>query len=153
MNKQTKISADKSTIKKGNCVNVSWSSALPDSLVLVIEDGDSIQRIQVPDSGSRICWSNNAKKDMTFTIIAVCNGRKESDTVKVKVKKIKKRQLPDGTGVGKFQMWREKIEARLSVARAKRRYQWASMKKWQKLLWITILLLPFILIVLSGISK
>lgn len=45
----TKISADKHSIKKGDCVNVSWSSDLPDSLVLVIDDGNSVQRVQVPD--------------------------------------------------------------------------------------------------------
>ena len=153
MTNNIKISAEKSCIKKGDSVNVSWSSILPDSLILVIDDGDTVQRIQVPDSGSRICWSNNARTDMNFTIVAVCNGRKETDSVKVKVKKKNEKTSPNQGGIGKFQMWREKMRARFSVARAQRRYQWASLKKWQKILWIAILLLPFILLLISGGSK
>ncbi|MDO5443514.1 MAG: hypothetical protein Q4G10_07565 [Bacteroidia bacterium] len=90
---------------------------------------------------------------MTFTIIAACNGMKETASVKVKVKRVKEKQHPNVDGIGRFQMWREKMKARISVARAQRHYQWASMKKWKKILWIAILLLPFILLLISGIAK
>ena len=65
---------------------------------------------------------------MNFTIVAVCNGRKETDSVKVKVKKKNEKTSPNQGGIGKFQMWREKMRARFSVARAQRRYQWASIR-------------------------
>lgn len=145
----TKISADKHSIKKGDGVNVSWSSDLPDSLALVIDDGNSVQRIQVPDSGSRICWSNNARHEMNFTIIAVCNGKKETDSVRVKVKDTSGKTGSKEAGIGKFQMWREKMKARTSVARAQWHYQWISMKKWQRILWIVLLALPIILLAIS----
>ena len=149
MNIMTKISADKHSIKKGDSVNVSWSSDLPDSLVLVIDDGNSVQRIQVPDSGSRICWSNNARHEMNITIISVCNGKKETDSVKVKVKTTSGKTSSNEVGIGNFQMWREKMKAKMSVARARRHYQWISMKKWQRILCTFLLIIPIILIAIS----
>ncbi|MGN1211321.1 MAG: hypothetical protein ACI4TM_06510 [Candidatus Cryptobacteroides sp.] len=138
------LKADKSSLSKGDNVNISWTSVTPDSLVLVVDDGDTVQRIQVPDSGSRLCWSNRAQKDMSFTLIGVCNGRKETTTVKVKVKD-KSAKVKDA-GIGRFQMWKERTMARLSVSKAQFAYAWASMKKWQKALYAVTLALPLILL-------
>ena len=85
MSSTISLSADKKSVKKGDSVTVNWTSELPDSLVLVIEDGDTVQRVQVPDSGSRVCWSNRATKNMEFTLIAATGSKKERARLTVKV--------------------------------------------------------------------
>lgn len=142
------LKADRSSIKKGESVNVSWSSGTPESLALVINDGDSVQRIQVPDTGSRICWSNRATKKLTFTLIAVVNGRKQTESITVKVKG-KDRKPATDSGIGKFQLWKEKMQARLSVFMAQFRCAWASMKVWQRILWVFLLALPLVMIIIG----
>ena len=72
------LKVDRTSVDKGDSVTVTWTSDLPDSLVLSIDDGDSVQHIQVPDSGSRVCWSNRAVKEMVFTLVAATGTRKES---------------------------------------------------------------------------
>ena len=75
------LTTDRPSIKKGESFNVRWTSRTPDSLILTIEDGDSVQRIQVPDSGTRICWSNRAAGDIKITLISVSEGKKETKSV------------------------------------------------------------------------
>ena len=143
------LTTDRSSIKKGESFNVSWTSRTPDSLVLTIEDGDSVQRIQVPDSGTRICWSNRAAGDIKITLISVSEGKKETKSVKVKVKGGK---VNASSGIGKFQMAREKTQAWFSVTCAQFRYAWGSMKKWQRMLWIAMLALPIVVIIIGLIK-
>lgn len=143
------LTADRSSIKKGESFNVSWTSRTPDFLVLTIEDGDSVQRIQVPDSGTRICWSNRAAGHIKITLISVSEGKKETKSVKVKVKGGK---VNASSGIGKFQMAREKIQAWFSVTCAQFRYAWGSMKKWQRMLWIAMLALPIVMIIIGLIK-
>lgn len=141
------LKVDKTSVEKGDSVTVSWTSELPDSLVLIIEDGNSVQHIQVPDLGSRICWSNNASKDMVFTLVASTGSGKETAKVKVKVHgKGSSSQSAGKAGIGRFQMWKEKMQARFAVARAQFQYTWASMKTWQKVLWTIMWALPFVLL-------
>lgn len=146
------LTADKRTVKKGDSVNISWTSNTPDSLVLSVDDGDTVQRIQVPDSGSRLCWSNRAVKNMVITLVAVVNGKKESKKVEIKVKG-KDESSASSAGISKSQLRKERMQARMSVAKAQYQYAWASMKKWQKSLWIVLLLLPIVLLVISAIVK
>lgn len=145
------LRVDRSSIKKGESVNVSWSTSTPESLALVIDDGDSVQRIQVPDTGSRICWSNRATKDISITLIAAVNGRKQTESLTVKVKGNDGKHAAD-SGIGKFQLWKEKMQARLSVFMAQLRCAWASMKVWQRILWVFLLALPLVMII-KGIVK
>ena len=143
------LTADRRSVKKGESFSVSWTSNTPDSLVLVIDDGDSVQRIQVPDSGTRICWSNRAAADIKITLISVSEGKKETKSVKVKVKAGK---VNASSGIGKFQMAREKTQAWFSVTCAQFRYAWGSMKKWQRMLWIAMLALPIVMIIIGLIK-
>lgn len=142
------LRVDRSSIKKGESVNVSWSTSTPESLALVIDDGDSVQRIQVPDTGSRICWSNRATKDISITLIAVVNGRKQTESLTVKVKGNDGKHAAD-SGIGKFQLWKEKMQARMAVSRAQFAYAWSSMKKWQRILWVLLLASPLIMIIIG----
>ena len=143
------LTTDRSSIKKGESVNVSWTSRTPDSLILVIEDGDSVQKIQVPDSGTRICWSNRAAGDIEITLISVSEGKKETKSVKVKVKGGK---VNASSGIGKFQMAKERAHAWFSVTCAQFRYAWGSMKKWQRMLWIAMPALPIVMIIIGLIK-
>lgn len=141
------LTADRHSVKKGDSFNVSWTSNTPDSLVLVIDDGDSVQRVQVPDSGTRTCWSNRATKDMSLSLIAVTSGHKESSSLTVKVKS--ERKTESKAGIGKWQLRKEKVQARLAVIKAQSACAWSSMKKWQRILWAALLALPIILILIG----
>lgn len=141
------LTADRRSVKKGESFSVSWTSNTPDSLVLVIDDGDSVQRVQVPDCGTRTCWSNRAAKDMSLELIAVTNGHKESSSLTVKVKSERKTETK--AGIGKWQLRKEKMQARMAVSRAQFAYAWSSIKKWQRILWVLLLASPLILIIIG----
>ncbi|MGM9787807.1 MAG: hypothetical protein ACI3ZF_02750 [Candidatus Cryptobacteroides sp.] len=131
------LKTDKSSIKKGDSVIVSWTSESPDSLYLIVEDGDSVQRFPVADSGSRLCWSNRATKNMTFTLLAVTGSRKETAKAKVRVKARNKVKL------------KERWQAGWAVYKAQLRYSWAAMKNWQKALWIGLWVLALALLIVA----
>ncbi|MGN0190404.1 MAG: hypothetical protein ACI39U_01990 [Candidatus Cryptobacteroides sp.] len=143
------LTADKKSVKKGDSVTVSWTSGLPDSLVLTIDDGDSVQHIQVADSGSRICWTNRARKNMVFTLEAITGGRKETTRAKVRVQGAGRRSRPAASvGISKFQLWKERMQAGFSVARAQFHYVWTSLKTWQKVLYATAFILPWVILLI-----
>ena len=162
MSSTISLSADKKSVKKGDSVTVNWTSELPDSLVLVIEDGDTVQRVQVPDSGSRVCWSNRATKNMEFTLRAATGSKQERARLTVKVHEA---GSPFGSanrsgsgsasgngsaaGIGKFQLWKEKMQARFSVAKSQFQYSWAAKKTWQKVLWIALWVLFFVMLIVA----
>lgn len=144
------LKVDKKTVSKGDSFNISWTSELPDSLVLTIEDGDSVQHIQVPDSGSKICWSNRATKNIDITLTASTGSKKESIGTKVRVHGARKKNQPHATaGISKFQLWKEKVQAQFCVARAQFQSAWAAMKGWQKALWTAAWILPFVLLIIA----
>jgi len=152
MSSTISLNTDRRFVKRGESVNVSWNSNVPDTLTLKINDGDSIQVLSVPDSGSRLCWSNRASGNMVFTLEAITGGKKESRDVKVWVRKGLLVEPPKGD-IGRFQQWKENVQAAISVNRAQFGYFWASLKTWKKLLWIAAFLLPFIMFVVALFIK
>ncbi|MGM9752947.1 MAG: hypothetical protein ACI3ZK_02695 [Candidatus Cryptobacteroides sp.] len=131
------LKTDKSSIKKGDSVLVTWTSEAPDSLYLLVEDGDSVQRFPVSDSGSRLCWSNRATKNMTFTLLAVTGSKRETVKTKVRVKTRKNVNL------------KEKWQAGWAVYKAQLKYSWQAMKTWQKVLWLGLWILALVLFIMA----
>ena len=148
MKEKLSLTSEHKSVNKGDCFTVNWSSETPDSLFLTVDDGDSTQRYAVPDNGSKVCWSTRATKDMTVTLAGAFNGKKESVSVKVKVKGKKSGgNAKAKPGISKFQLWKEKMQARLSVSKAQFAYAWSAMKTWQKIVYAIALALPIILII------
>lgn len=135
----------KSTIRDGECVDVSWESNVPESIFLTIKDGYGTTRIDVPDSGSRKCWANHAKKNLVITLTAIQGGKKEVITKKVRIKG----PLSGNAGVSRLRLWRERQQAKRAVSKAECHYAWNSMKKWKKILWIGLMALTIVMLVLS----
>lgn len=77
MTRNITLNVSKNVIRDGECVDVSWKSNVPESIFLTIEDGYGTTRIDIPDSGSRKCWSNHAKKNLVITLTAIQVGKKE----------------------------------------------------------------------------
>lgn len=98
----------KSTIRDGECVDVCWESNVPESIFLTIKDGYGTTRIDVPDSGSRKCWANHAKKNLVITLTAIQGGKKEVITKKVRIKG----PLSGNAGVSRLRLWRERQQAK-----------------------------------------
>lgn len=148
MKEKLSLTSEHKSVNKGDCFTVNWSSETPDSLFLTVDDGDSTQRYAVPDNGSKVCWSTRATKDMTVTLAGAFNGKKESVSVKVKVKGKKSGgNTKAKPGISKFQLWKEKMQARLSVSKAQFAYAWSAMKTWQKIVYAIAWALPIILII------
>lgn len=148
MKTKLNLTSEHNIVNKGDSFTVNWSSETPDSLFLTVDDGDSTQRYAVPDNGSKVCWSTRATKDMTVTLAGAFNGKKESVSVKVKVKGKKSGgNAKAKPGISKFQLWKEKMQARLSVSKAQFAYAWSAMKTWQKIVYAIAWALPIILII------
>lgn len=142
------LNVSKTAIRDGECVDVSWESNVPESIFLTIEDGYGTTRIDIPDSGSRKCWSNHAKKNLVITLTAIQGGKKEVITKKVRIKG----SSSGNASVSKSRLWRENQQAKRAVAKAEYHYAWTSMKKWKKILWIGLMVLTIVMLVL-GIAK
>ena len=139
MKEKLSLTSEHKSVNKGDCFTVNWSSETPDSLFLTVDDGDN---------GSKVCWSTRATKDMTVTLAGAFNGKKESVSVKVKVKGKKSGgNAKAKPGISKFQLWKEKMQARLSVSKAQFAYAWSAMKTWQKIVYAIAWALPIILII------
>lgn len=148
MKTKLNLTSEHNIVNKGDSFTVNWNSETPDSLFLTVDDGDSTQRYAVPDNGSKVCWSTRATKDMTVTLAGIFNGKKEYVSVKVKVKgKKTSAKAKSNAGISKFQLWKEKMQARLSVSKAQFAYAWSAMKTWQKIVYIIAWALPIILLI------
>ena len=148
MTRNITLNVSKNAIRDGECVDVSWESNVPESIFLTIKDGYGTTRIDIPDSGSRKCWSNHAKKNLVITLTAIQAGKKEVITKKVRIKG----SSSGNAGISKFRLWRERQQAKRAVAKAEYHYAWTSMKKWKKILWIGLMVLTIVMLVL-GIAK
>ena len=148
MTRNITLDVSKTVIRDGECVDVSWESNVPESIFLTIEDGYGTTRIDIPDSGSRKCWSNHAKKNLVITLTAIQAGKKEVITKKVRIKG----SSSGNAGISKFRLWRGRQQAKRAVAKAEYHYAWTSMKKWKKILCICLMALT-IMMLMFGITK
>ena len=130
------LTSDSLKVNKGDCFTVTWGSETPESLYLIVDDGDSVQKYPVADNGSKTCLSTRAKKDIAVTLAATFNGKKQTVSVKVKVKDKQK-----------FQIWKERMQAKISVSKAQFAYAWSAMKTWQKIVYIIGWALPLALVI------
>ena len=49
------LTSDNMKVNKGDSFTVTWGSETPDSLYLIVDDGDSVQKYPVADNGSKTC--------------------------------------------------------------------------------------------------
>lgn len=141
MKNKLSLSTDRKSASEGEFIDIKWNcDACPDSLLLTIDSGYKCDTIAVADSGSTRIAMSRSKGKTTISLNAVISGKKVSESIDIRIKNAKTN--PDkGTGISKLKLWKEKIQAGWYVYRAQVKYWWLSRKKWQKALWIALLVL------------
>lgn len=142
MKNKLSLSTDRKSASEGEFIDIKWNcDACPDSLLLTIDSGYKCDTIAVADSGSTRIAMSRSKGKTTITLKAVISGKKVSESVDVRIKNAKTSRPAKGTGISKLRLWKEKLQAGWYVYRAQVKYWWLSRKKWQKALWIALLVL------------
>ncbi len=135
------LTTDRKSASEGEYIEIRWAcDACPDSLYLAIDSGCTQYSIAVSDSGTTRIPVPRSNGKMIVKLIGVISGKKVTESIDVRVKATKKA----GTKVplsSRMKMFGEKMQAKWYVFRANMKYWWISQKKWQKALWIALLVL------------
>lgn len=154
MKNKLSLSTDRKSASEGEFIDIKWNcDACPDSLLLTIDSGYKCDTIAVADSGSTRIAMSRSKGKTTITLKAVISGKKVSESVDVRIKNAKTIRPAKGAGISKLKFWKEKVQAGWYVYRAQVKYWWLSRKKWQKVLWIALLVLWLGMLISSLTSK
>lgn len=152
MKKKLSLSTNKKSASEGEFIDVKWNcDACPDSLLLAIDSGYKCYTIPVADNGSTRIVMTRSKRKTTITLKAVISGKRVSESTSISVRNSKQSRASSGTSGMK--MRREKLYAKWCVFCAQMKYWWLSLKKWQKALYIALLVLWFAMLLLPLCSK
>ena len=132
MKKQMTLSTDRKSASEGEYLDIRWEcNACPDSLYLSVDSGYQQYSIAVADSGSTRIAMGRSKGKTTISLTGVISGKKITESVEIRIRNRKESRKTFG----------EKMQAKWYVFRAQCKYWWLSQKKWQKALWIALLVL------------
>ncbi len=103
------FTTDKSTVTEGDIVEVRWDCPGADSTELTIDNGYKATTLPLSLSGSKRFRLHRSKGRTRLTITATVNGKRYSQTLKVKVKElpVTKAETIDRRGrrIGKLRQW------------------------------------------------
>lgn len=132
MKKQMTLSTDRKSASEGEYLDIRWEcNACPDSLYLSVDSGYQKYSIAVADNGSTRLAMGRSKGKTTISLTGVISGKKVTESVEIRIRNRKESRKAFG----------EKMQAKWYVFRAQMKYWWISQKKWQKALWIALLVL------------
>ena len=132
MKKQMTLSTDRKSASEGEYLDIRWEcNACPDSLYLSVDSGYQQYIIAVADNGSTRLAMGRSKGKTTISLTGVISGKKVTESVEIRIRNRKESRKAFG----------EKMQAKWYVFRAQMKYWWISQKKWQKALWIALLVL------------
>lgn len=132
MKKQMTLSTDRKSASEGEYLDIRWEcNACPDSLYLSVDSGFQQYSIAVADNGSTRLAMGRSKGKTTISLAGVISGKKVTESVEIRIRNRKESRKAFG----------EKMQAKWYVFRAQMKYWWISQKKWQKALWIALLVL------------
>lgn len=153
MKNKLTLSTDRKSASEGEFIEIKWTcDACPDSLYLTFDSGFEKSTIAVADNGSTRIPIKRSKGKTTITLNALISNKKVSKSVDVRVKNAKTARSTQGSDISKMKLWKEKLQAGWYVYRAQVKYWWLSRKKWQKALWIALLVL-WLLMLISSIGN
>ena len=148
------LTTDKRSASEGEYIEIKWMcEACPDSLYLAFDTGYEMYSMVVADYGTTRIPMKRSKGKTTITLNAQICNKKVSKSVSVRIKNIKSSRPANRSGISKFKLWKEKLQAGWYVYRAQVKYWWLSRKKWQKALWIALLALWLGMLISSLTSK
>ena len=126
------LSTDRKSASEGEYLDIRWEcNACPDSLYLSVDSGFQQYSIAVADNGSTRLAMGRSKGKTTISLAGVISGKKVTESVEIRIRNRKESRKAFG----------EKMQAKWYVFRAQMKYWWISQKKWQKALWIALLVL------------
>ena len=135
------LTTDRKSASEGEYIEIRWAcDACPDSLYLAIDSGLTQYSIAVSDSGLTRIPVPKSDGKMTVKLIGVISGKKVIESIDVRVKGAKRTESKAPLS-SRMRMFEEKMQAKWYVFRARCKYWWLSQKKWQKALWIALLVL------------
>ena len=142
MKNRLNLHTDRKSASEGEYIEIRWScDACPDSLHLTIDSGYKCDTIAVADSGSTRIMMSRSKGKTVITLKAVISGKKVTESVEIRIRNSKGTTARTASGISKTKIWKEKMLAKWYVFRAQMKYWWLSQKKWQKALWIALLII------------
>ena len=150
MKTKLNLSTDRKTAKEGEFIDIRWDcQACPDSLILTSDSGHKTDKIIVSDRGSTRIAVPNCKGKFRITLIAGISGKRVTEEVTIRVINVRTKKQNARSKAGRFRLWGEKLHANWCVFGAQCKYWWLSQKKWQKILWVALLVLWLGLLVFS----
>ncbi len=153
MKKQLKLETDRKSAKEGDFIEIRWDSlACPDTMILSFDSGHKTDKIAVSDRGTTRIAVPNCKGKFRIRLIAGISGKKVTEEVVIRVLNTRSKKQSAMSKTVRFRHWKEKMYANWCVFRAQYKYWWLSRKKWQKALWVIMLLLWLSLLVFSFIK-
>lgn len=133
---------DKRSASEGEYIEIKWMcEACPDSLYLAFDSGYEKYSMAVADYGTTRIPMKRSNGKTIITLNALIGNKHVSKSVSVRIKNIMSSRPANRSGISKFKLWKEKLQAGWYVYRAQVKYWWLSQKKWQKALWIALLAL------------
>ena len=142
MKKQMTLSTDRKSASEGEYIEIKWTcDACPDSLYLAIDSGCTQYSIAVSDSGSTKIPVPKSNGKMTVKLIGVISGKKVTESIDIRVKGAKRTKS------------KAQFSSRIKMFREKMKYWWLSQKKWQKALWIALLVLWLGMLIVSSANN
>lgn len=139
MKSKINLKTDRKSASEGEFIEISWScDACPESLSLTIDSGYKCDTIAVADCGSTRIAMARSKGKTIITLKAVISGKRVSESTEIRIRNNKKGSV---SGNERIRNIKEKTMAGWYVFRARMKYWWLSQKKWQKALWIALLVL------------
>ena len=141
MKKKITLSTDRKSASEGEYIEIRWAcDACPDSLYLAIDSERTQYIIAVSDSGTTRIPVPKSNGKMTVKLIGIISGKKVTESVDICVKGAI-RAKSNAPLSSRMKVLGEKMKAKWYVFRANMKYWWLSQKKWQKALWIALLVL------------
>ena len=154
MKNKLSLSTDRKSAAEGEYIEIKWAcDACPDSLYLAFDSGNEKYGMAVADSGTTRIPVKRSKGKTTITLNAMISNKKVSKSVDVKIKNAKSARPAKAPGISKLKLRKENLQAGWYVYRAQVKYWWLSRKKWQKALWIALLILWLGMLISSLTSK
>lgn len=144
------LETDKTKAKEGEFIEIRWEcTSCPDSLLLILDSGYKSDKLMVSDKGATKIAIPRCKRKLHISLAASVNGKKDVMKKTIHVLNVRSGKEKAISKVGKWKLSGEKAYANWCVFRARTKYWWISQKKWKKVLWITLLILWFGLILFS----
>ena len=84
---------------------------------------------------------SRSKGKTVITLKAVISGKKVTESVEIRIRNRKESRNTKAPLSARMKAFGEKMQAKWYVFRAQCKYWWLSLKKWQKALWIALLVL------------